>query len=56
MTCISDLNRTTRFMFRGGVRRVRRGGRYETYTRDDILSELEELKAALDRLFTRLDG
>ena len=56
MSCIRDLNRTTRFMFRGGVMRVRSGGLYRTYTREDVISELEELRDMLDRLFNRLDG
>ena len=56
MNTIQDLNRMSRFMFRGGVRRVRRGGKYLQYNRDDVLPVLQELKDMLDRLFRRLNG
>jgi hypothetical protein len=56
MGTIQDLNSMSRFMFRGGVRRVWSGGMYRQYTREDVLPILQELKDMLERLFSRLNG
>ena len=56
MITVQDINRFSRFMFRGGVRRVRVGNRNEIYTREDVIPVLRELREMLDRLFGRLDN
>jgi len=56
MTSVEDMNRLSRFMFRGGVRRVRCGNRFEMYTQQDVLPVLQELRDMLNRLFSRLNG
>ena len=51
LTSVEDVNRFDRFMFGGGVRRVRTGSRCEVHTRKDVIPVLSELRDMLNRLF-----
>ena len=55
MISIGDMNRFSRFMFRGGVRRVsiHNGARTEVYTRADVIPVLSEIRDMLNRFFDR---
>ena len=53
MISVEDMNRFSRFMFRGGVRRVSTTSGSEVYTREDVIPVLSELRDMLNRMFDR---